>query len=486
MASSAHKDLENENKILLGLMQQELEQYYPGYNEQNAQPELIENHQLKELLVSIKALQTKLSKKKSTETEEVSFYETLGLITEGSEIVSDLVEESGDCMYHINQLQHAKPIAHTVYAAFTGVGIVSMFFYGIECLKEAYQAYKNVATTQRKTKIMTGVFAGLASIGTAIVGALFLAGVGALGTAAALFAAPIVLAAISVGIFTATLYRDSYVLHQIRMQVKKLENTLHARNKELTETYSALIKSATPLELFMELENLQTSIHLHEKLLQENPKEKKKLTHILSNLYTKREEIIQGNDLFKHHFNNPRIQRLTIERRQLTQSLEELKQVRNDAKSTAVLSTFCLIGVGLCLGAVLATGIGALIIGGLAACIFSAMAIKGAYDFFKGIYKRQSKKIEPKTPESNSHEDSISTKKPSEIFETEAYLANQLLDISGNREKNLSQPPHIDRVEHVTPHTTEFNEKLPMIKKIDPKKKDEEKEGEGDTRLPHP
>lgn len=280
------------------------------------------------------------------------------------------------------------------------VPLVNDFLRGLTYLHDAKVAYDNPDTPQRRTKMGAGIFGGLVSIGVGIVGSLLLAGTGLLGTAAAITFAPIVLGASVLGIYGVTLYRDSYILHQARLQAEETQKWLDKTTRQLdheTELVVSRFLNKNKLELKTskeceEILKLQQTINDKRTLVNSEDTDKNALPGLLAEIKV---AIKQRNDLINQaspHFKNkihnelcenPRIARLTNEKSNLTVSLNRLETARAKAQRNVILSTICVVGFGLALGALFATGVGAIVISAAASAVVIGATVKRLWDHYK-------------------------------------------------------------------------------------------------------
>ena len=338
------------------------------------------DHHLADLLKEIQAYQYKNGKPK---IDSHGFIENVFF---GNEVGDSVLEITDKSKIYAEQLRGVDQAEAGDSRFFATIPVISSFISGLHKLHDAYMAYKNPKELQRKTKIAAGIFGGLVFIGSGIVGALLLAGAGLLGTAAAVWIAPIVLTSAAIGVAAVSLYRDSYVLHQARQQVDEVKKALETVEQEFIRAKEIIISNhlmhlseenmepheVNEIKAIKEIQVIITQKR-HElfeliKLPNKSPDKILQLKNELTNLGRQRNELINNNSklttaIQKEFRNDPRIARIHVQKNNLTQSLEALRQARSAAKVKVVLSTLGVIAVGLALSAILLTGIGAVVVG---------------------------------------------------------------------------------------------------------------------------
>ncbi len=452
----------NNNRMQTRLFaRMELARYYPEYiktdaayrdavknNNQDKQQEISDaivevikhDHHLGDLLKTIALLEKELHAAKHDNHHEhesaleqaLEVTETLTEFSESATELADITSEWADFVKessHMGEEGGAKEAVKEGSKAAQGIRaipLISEFIYGLNCLKEAYSAYKNPHEGQRKTKIMAGVVGGLASIGAGIVGSLLLAGVGALATAAAVFAAPIVLAAIAVGIYAVALYRDAYVYQQSKLKFEKAQNELNVMENELFRAKEIIISnhlnhSNDPN--LTEIKKLQDTINQDRSHLYSEMHGNKNQTEIMAIKNRLNDNVLKRNKLMGNVpglndkltaiiREDSRVIRLRLERSRLSNVVTNLQQARFTAGTQAGLSAVTIIGVSLALAAVCATGIGALVVGLIAATVLTGLAIVRVHD---AIIKKSKASVKSdktvKLPEESIHSSELGIEK---------------------------------------------------------------------------
>ena len=299
-------------------------------------------------------------------------------------------------------------IGHVTVESLEAVPLAGNFIRGLNNLREAWYAVRDPHTPQRKTKIAAGVFGGLVSIGCGIVGALLVAGTGLMASSAAIAAAPIVIASLIIGVYSVSLYRDSYVLHQARQLLG---------------------------------ESRKKSVLLEEDMVRERDA-------IISTLK-------EGKDVDEALDNDPRLLRLDLEKTSLDNATRVLEQARNQARKKVAISTISLIGGGLLLGAVCATGIGALITGVCAALVLIGVSMARLYVAYKEKQAhKQGASLAHQSPETVSTGDNPFTHSSEYIINARLSLENPkpatraVAEKPDNREKAAPVSRVLDAVLH--------------------------------------
>jgi len=390
------------------------------------QAQVKNNSELREFLASLAYLKNKSSPQhhhadaeiiESITTVSESLVEIGSTIDEFNESIHERINDLHEISHHAaGETESSAAPEHltTTGEVVRSIPLVNEFIRGLNCLREAYEAYDDPHTPQRKTKIATSLVAGLASIGTGVVGALLLAGAGLLATTAAVIAAPIVIAAITVGVYAAILYRDAYTLHQARKQAEKAEIELNrieaafSREKEITiSKHINNLPNQTLLDDTTAIKKIQGDINaarqdLHDAATSKNsdPKMIDTLKHRIHDLSIARNSLIEKNsNLRKNIINdlqlNPRLAQLSMQKSQLTHSIKNLATARSTAKKKTFLSTLCMIGVGLALAAVCATGVGAIALAAVGAAVIVGASIVRVATVIKEKREAAAQKKEP-------------------------------------------------------------------------------------------
>lgn len=383
------------------------------------QKNIHEDRSLQELLATIAFLEKQPSAASHHQHEDIEKATTVAessaemaatvreIIADKQEYMAGLEQETGNTS--------ENPVTSQVIFA-RSIPLVNHFVRGLVYLHESYEAYKNPVTPQRKTKITAGLFGGLVSIGVGIVGALLLAGTGLMATGAAIYLTPIILAAAVSGVYAITLYRDAYILHQVRQKIEKTEKELKKIKNEITSTneiiISNFIHSLTPEEKNNTLKTLQNTIdekrsELHAEYQSPRPDNAK--INFLKNeivpLCHQRNEIIKNTpeihkSIIEQFQNDPRMARISMQKSNLINSLNRLQQIKNEARKKTGFSIASFIGVGLAVVSVALalTGVGALIVGAVAATALVGVSAGRVYNAIvhkKTIAAKQQEIINP-------------------------------------------------------------------------------------------
>lgn len=277
------------------------------------------------------------------------------------------------------------------------IPLIGDFVRGLNLLREAYVAYQDPHTIERNTKIATGVVAGLTTIGAGIVGALLLAGTGLLASTIALFAAPIILGSAILGTYAAVLYRDHRILKQSSIELEHAEKILHNLNRDFAHETENVINNfinETPNQNLseevisiqrkeLEIKDLVTQLHDAERnQIPESAlhslKDKIHTAHHERNKQIEQSQTLK-KELIKKLQNDPRLARISIQKSKLAKSITLLNIAKRSAEKKRFFSAISTIGVGLALTALCLTGIGALVVGGIAATVLIAASVARVY-----------------------------------------------------------------------------------------------------------
>lgn len=266
----------------------------------------------------------------------------------------------------------AAEVAHAV-SVLEVLPVINNFIRGIHYTAEAIQAMRDPNTPQRTAKIAAGLIGGAASISVGIVGSLLLAGVGGL-----VAGTPIILAAVTVGVYTVALSRDSYSLLIAHKHLKQAQGRL------------------------AEIEQ-----HIETKQSEQNPE------------------------------NNPELALLSIEKANLSEAITHLEKARNQSFKKVLISAVSLLGVGLILGAVCSTGVGALVLGAVAGTALVGASVARLWMVYKE--RKSHKEALPHAAEtSEAHEATQThTEHPVDLTQGKQHLPT----VSKEREKALAVHP---------------------------------------------
>ncbi len=266
--------------------------------------------------------------------------ETLENITDTGTSIEEVAISTQAYMQNIDELEATYQVSDSlgpVTSILYGVPLVNDFFRGLSYLKDAYHAYQHPETGQRNTKLFAGVFGGLVSLGCLIVSALLLGGVGALGTAAAAFAAPITVAAAAAGVCAVTLYRNYYMLRQINHHLELIQAKLIEVDKQIGIT----------------------------------------------------EESLKGKSVGS----DPRMIRLQLLKDKLHTEISILAPARDLARKHVRLSAASLVGFTLAVAALCSTGIGALVVASAASILLITVSVIRIHEILKQRKEKKKKSI---------------------------------------------------------------------------------------------
>ena len=233
---------------------------------------------------------------------------------------------------------------------------------------------------------MFSVIGSSLSIGMGIVGALLLSGVGLMATAAAISITPIVLGAVVTGIYGFTLARDSLVLRGLRKQTQKMEKHLISINKELSISREVFLSHFIQDLKNTELTSIQAEIEKLRTEMTHSPASQ--IAHEITELCEKRNNLIAQNNVLSHQVHDayqkdPRITRITLQRVRCLQALHKMEETKTKAKKKVGLSTLSMVSFALVFAALFIPGVGALVVGGVAAAAIVTVSATRVYDYYR-------------------------------------------------------------------------------------------------------
>ncbi len=296
-------------------------------------------------------------------------------VTDVATTLDEMVNQSIDYSEQLSTMEHAEKIVELTPAIelMRSIPLINDYVRGLNYLREAYEAYRDPHIPQRKTKIAASLFGGLVSLGMGIVGSLLLAGAGLMATTAAVVITPIVISALTVGIYSVALYRDGYILHQAKKQYAKMANEMYLLDSDMASEKEVIISrylNQLPEENSMSAELAETHNAINDKrnelieFLRKYPAWHSRaiaLRYQLTDLcHERNEQLLLQHELhekiIEKFYLNPRIARLSIQKVNLAYSLNQLNQARIKARRKVMMSVLSCVGVGFALLAVCMTG----------------------------------------------------------------------------------------------------------------------------------
>lgn len=391
------------------LAEAELKKYYVHHYEQLSHLDAkkindVKDQHLRYLLATVYLYsQKKAADKKHDEektTSLVQIQESIDNVIAGVTTETSLSSGGANTVNRTEVLTQALEISDfglggsPILQALSTLPLVNNFISGLSDLYEAYQAYRDPTLPQRRTKMGAALFGGAVSIGVGIVGALLLAGTGLMATAGAILFAPLVATALVLGVAAVSLYRDSYILHQARLEVEKMKEEVKRVDEEFAQAKEIIISryfSQPNLGGSLAITSIQAIQEKITKLYGDLKRPGANTEQIKIELQQEialRNRLINADPAIKKQvqdqfLNDPKLYGNYLQRSNLNRALRVLKESRGMARYKTVLSAITFVAISLLLTAALLTGIGAFVIAGIATVALAGVAISRVYTKLK-------------------------------------------------------------------------------------------------------
>ncbi len=278
--------------------------------------------------------------------------------------VDEMINQSmeyAEKLYAIDAINHMEAPLTTASEFLFSIPLIHDFAQGLNFFQESYEAIRSPKTPQRKMEIAAGLVGSLISIGLCVLGLFLVA-------SAALYAVPIVIVSLIVGIYSVVLYRDGYVLYQAKKQTKKSKHKIKTLESEIIQIKEIIIsdylKAAQLTERESEIKIIQQVIDkTREELVnvsQKNSSDEKLFYEITELCLDRNEMILQHpglhQDILEKFYSHPYLASLSLQKTNIVVSLHQLSQARNQARKKFIISILSCLAVGLGLAAVCAAG----------------------------------------------------------------------------------------------------------------------------------